>query len=272
MANIGAIIPGVLGLGSTIAGAIPNLRKPKRTDSGRRAAAQAAQRGANIAVGASQTGRGASRGLALREGLRAASQVTSEAAPAIAEAAARDEQAFQAQLQARRGRIEEFTKALGGGLSQVGQAAIQPAPPEAGAQQGDLVQAQPELQEDPTGLGPAAGAQQVGLTEQIDPATGGPDLAQLEADAGAGPTASFQAGFDPVAEAVGIGPAMRKQQLEIDLENKLSMKNLMLREAERQGVPLGNVLAQTNRRLGLQPGQDLDNPFGTQFDLALGEQ
>lgn len=267
--NIGALIPSIAGLATTVGGAIPGLKKPKRTDAGSRAAAKAATQLASAAVGGAQAGQGASRGLALREGLRAASKVAGSASAEVAQAAARDEQRFQDQMTARNERLAQFTRGVGEGAAQFGQAFIQPEGDVAGTQ-GALEQ-QPEFRDADTGLGtPAAGgttdqafvepgqqelAETLPPIEEIDLA----DIEQEIADDAAGATAEFEAQID---EDLGISPVAQKAAIEQGLELKLQMKNLMMLEAERQGIPLSNLQAKINRGLGLQPGQTTGNPFG----------
>ena len=70
LTGIMGMLPSLIGLGTGIATAIPGLKKPKKTTTSRNAAGEAASSVGRAAVGASQTGFGATRGLNLRTGLR----------------------------------------------------------------------------------------------------------------------------------------------------------------------------------------------------------
>ena len=103
----------LLGLGGSLAAQIPQLKKPKRIDSASRAARQASQAASAAAVGASQTGFGASRGLALRSGLRAAGNAARQGAAGGAQAASLDEQNYQTVKNVRNANVAKFGKDLG---------------------------------------------------------------------------------------------------------------------------------------------------------------
>lgn len=278
MANIAALIPSLIGLAGQTAGAIPGLRKSKRTSEGSTASAEAATRMANAAVGGAQAGQGASRGLALREGLRAAGQVAGKASRETAMAAQRDEIINQQRLDERNARIADFASGAAGGLSQMGQAFIKPE--DASAEQAQAaLQAQPEMGENVTGLqAPNAGMamqQQDGLQElPVEPE--GPTLdsmgaqEQADADAAAGPVAKFQT-RKALDEALMTAPMTAAPEIEVELEQRLQMKNLMLQEAERLGINLSEVAAGINRKLSLNPGQSGANPMGLGLDYT-GEE
>jgi len=279
MAFDAAIIPSLLGLGGKIAGAIPGLKKPKRTHAGGRAAARAASQANAAAVGAAQAGHGASRGLALREGLRSAATQVAAASGQAADAAQRDEAAFQAQLTARNERIADFASGTAEGLAQMTQGFIQPK----GAA-GGTIEGQPELQGSETGLGtPAAGTPEerpalASSTEGLqDPAV--QDLDQMEQDMVqknielaeqddprvSGPHADF-ASTKRLEQLRAKSPTVAAPQIEAYLGQRLRAKKLMLQDAERLGLDLGTMLPMINRQLDLKPGQGAQNPFGVSLD------
>lgn len=272
-----SIIPSIIGMGTTIGGAIPGLKKPKRTNAASEQVRRAQSAVAGAAVGGAQTGHGASKGLALREGIRGASKLVGDAAAAGAGAARADEDAFQGQLDARNQRIAALTGGIGEGLAQMTQGLITPKGNEAASAE---MQGQPEMQgaQTATGLeGPAAGeapSQQAlaSTTEGLqDP--DGASLEQLEqefADEGAGPTADFKS-TKALEELLTAAPTTAAPALEADLENRLQAKALMLQDAERLGYSLDGILAQINRRFQLQPGQSVDNPLGVSLDHSGDE-
>lgn len=267
--DIGALVTSFGGLGATIAGAVPSLKKPKRNDASSRAAQRGSAQVQKAAIGAAGTGGGSSRGLALRSGLRAASQAALESGGAMAAAAHADEQRFQKQVDARNSAIAGIANAGASGLAQTAQALIRPQedlPEFAGAQ--EALQEQPELVSDPTGLaGPAAGGtpeqQALELQAEQNMAAEGldPNLS-AEAKARNQELVSGMVDFDPVQEAVATNRGGFQPEIETQLEMKLQMKSLMLQEAERQGITIDSVLAKINRGLGLQPGQTSSNAFG----------
>jgi hypothetical protein len=270
-----ALLPSLIGMGAKIGGAAAGLKKPKRTNVGGRAAARLASQANAGAVGAAQAGHGASRGLALREGLRSAAVQVGQASGQAADAAQQDEATYQAQLDQRNERIASLTSGIGEGMAQMTQAFIKP---EAGEEARSLVHDQPEMQDSATGLDtPAAGVapSQQALTSTAE-AMADPDgatLGQLEqefADEASGPTADFKS-TQALEELLTMAPTTAAPALEADLENRLQAKKLMLQDAERLGYSMDGILASINRQLNLQPGQSVDNPMGVSLDYA-GEE
>ena len=274
--NIGALIPSLVGLGAEIGGNIPALRKPKRVNVGSQAVRKAGAQLAVRATGAAQSGRGASRGLALREGIRGASKIAGAAAAEGAEAALRDEAFYQQQLLDRNARLAEFVGGAAEGLATMGASFIKPQTPEVSAAE-EALQQQPEMQDTATGLDPLGGAvpsvamppEQKSLeSEALQPPEGSPGLADLEAQAegSAGPLAQFES-TRALERLRAAKPTTLAPELEADLENRLQAKKLMLQDAERLGINLDGIMANMNRRLGLKPGQSVQNPYGVKLDL-----
>lgn len=173
-----AILASVLGMGASIGGAIPSLLKQpeqaalKRAQAGQGAGAslarQTASEAARRVVGASTAQPGAGRGGALREGLRAAEDITAQGAAQAAETGAREGLAATQMLQqgtlARRGAAMRFGAGVGQGLAGIGamlaaakdQGEVQPPPVQPAL--GDVAQGATE--------------QRYGQMTQTDPATG----------------------------------------------------------------------------------------------------
>jgi hypothetical protein len=290
--DIGSLTSGLLGIGTAIGTAIPGLKKPKRSDASAAAVRNAQNAVANKAVGASQTGHGASRGLNLREGLRSASALVASAAGQGAAAAHADETRFNDQMTARNERLAQFGGGISDKVGAMAQALIQPKSDDDSALEG-----QPEGDENATGLtgDNAAKPKARGGIDLQSPSDGfvdpdGPNLDELEeqfaeeehtaltpdelqqmADQdGAGPSAQFQsrAAFDEVHAA---GPTTAAPEIEQDLDNRLQAKRLMLQDAERLGIILSEVYAPINRKFQLKPGQSTANPMGLSLDFE-GEE
>lgn len=293
--NAAALIPGLLGIGTAIGSAIPGLKKPKRNDASAQAVRDVQSAVGNAATGRSQSGHGASRGLNLREGLRSSSALVAKAAGQGAAAAHADEQRFNDQMTARNERLAQFGGGISDKVGAMAQALITAEEDKDAVD--DKLQAQPELQEDATGLGPAAGvpsndrrfASENGATTTeglVDP--DGPTLDDLEQDFSAqeelapeelqkiadadeaGPAARFQArtAFDEVHSA---SPTLLAPEIEADLDNRLQAKRLMLQDSERLGITLSEVYAPINRKLNLKPGQSTANPMGLSLDYQEEE-
>lgn len=118
--DLGSIIPGLLGFGAQIAGAIPGLRKPKKTDAASGAILAATTGAARAAAGAGAAGYGATRGLTALEAGRQSQQILLSAAPSIIQAANADDIRYQQDLQLRNARIANFGTMLGAGMSTLG--------------------------------------------------------------------------------------------------------------------------------------------------------
>jgi hypothetical protein len=290
MFNIAAMIPSLIGMGADIAGSVGKLKKPKK---GRQSALAAQRAGAEVqksAIGGAQSGTGTMGGLNLRTGLRAASQAALDASGAMAAGADADERRFQEAMDRRNENVASFAKGISGGLANMTQALVGPE----GAEDGGL--AREERQAFRGGEEQQIKGADVATKAMAEPETGqtslpGVDFSAEMADQDA------KANALTMAEEVGRGDADLQLQdpsgasaldrikaqapqlvprIEEGLETKLQMKNLMLSEAERMGIPLESVIALTNRRLGLTPGQSTQNPFGVSLGFEAedleGEQ
>lgn len=277
MAFDASIVPSLIGMvGSTVA-AIPGMKKAKRPETGR-AAARNTTEFANKVVGSAAAGHGASRGLALREGLRGAAEAARGGSEAAANQARQDEQTFEDRKNLRRDNIMNFATGAAEGLAQMTQGFIKPEDSEMKKMSQEALQQQPEMQaeQNATGLaGPTAGIapSQEALTQSteamIDPQ--GATLNELEAEFQdeenpAGPEAAFKS-TKALEELLTSSPTVASPALEADLENRLSAKKLMMQDAERLGYSLDGIMAQINRRFQLKPGQSTQNPLGVSLDM-----
>lgn len=274
------IIPGLLGLGTQIATAIPGLRKPKKVDTSK-TVAQMAPGVAGAAVGAAQAGHGASRGLALREGLRAAATNVSKVAEQARLAAASDAVMNQQNMEARNQRLADFGSAAAGGLSQVAMAALSPeasktdepgtsavrmkSRPEDAAFGAEQTQAGAE----PEAPGAIDDPEVEALQDEVEKVRINAQLAEQGDPSVAGPSANF-ASTERLEQLRAKSPTIGAPELEADLDHRLRAKSLMLQDAERFGIPLQTVIARINRKLQLRPGQSTQNPYGV--SLAGGEE
>jgi hypothetical protein len=250
--GLAGTIAGLAGLATSIGTAVPGLKKARKRDTSQRAARAGALGAMSGAVGASQTGYGATRGLALREGLRAASQSAVRSADAASTAAAHDEARFIAERDARNVRLAEFGQDVAGMGAQIGQSVAEVkamraaqaqeagVAPEAvdyvAEQQPDVQQAQ-ELQEVPVGPGPT-----LEQTDQYGQPLPGPTM-QL-----APPTTAQ----DAYRRSLGL-PDQPILRLAPELEYKLRLQNLMIEEADRLGVPATQILAEALRNANISP-------------------
>lgn len=291
-ANTSALIPGLLGIGTAIGTAIPGLKKPKRTTASGDVVTKLQASVGNAAVGASQAGHGASRGLNLREGLRSASALVASAAGQGAAAAHMDETRFNDQMSARNERLAQFGGGISDKVGAMAQALIKPEDKDKDWGEGGVTGTQKSV----TGLGPRGGAAMPDTAPALTSHTEGlqdpngptlddleeqfaaeehkaltPDELQQMADQdGAGPSARFQsrAAFD---EVHADGPTTAAPEIEADLDNRLQAKRLMLQDAERLGIILSEVYAPINRRFNLKPGQSTANPMGLSLDYQETE-
>lgn len=291
MIDVASLIPSIIGLGTKIGTAIPGLKKPKKE----KVPQLATKFGAQI-VGASQSGLGASRGLALRSGLRAAAQGVGEAAEKQLVAEAGAEQRYQAAKDARNARLGAFGEDLAKGLGDM--AAIAVGSKDKGTGTDDQPGARPENEvlgrfgsgevlpgqgvsetplpeDDSVGLKGLEAEQQ--QQEQVDQQAFMDDAAQRLQDfqlkreeAGIpAPEEAFQP--DPTSKLIEEAYKQRPElapAVEKELAQNLHMKKLMLAEAERQGISLAEAIPRVNRMLGLSPGQSLMNPMGLDLDVT----
>jgi hypothetical protein len=274
--DIGALVTSIGGLGATIAGAVPSLKKPKRRNSSAKAAAQASAQVQKAAIGAAGTGAGSSRGLALRSGLRAASQAALESGGAMAAAANADETRFQAQVANRNKAISGIANAGAEGLAQVSQSLIRPQEDDDGLDFESSAVGDPFADDPSEFISSVKGQDPEGLAGADTLPTEQPgEEAPIDAEANQQMVQEGVVDFDPVEEAVATHRGGFTPEIETQLEMKLQMKSLMLQEAERQGITIDSVLAKINRGLGLQPGQTSSNAYGIQLQpdaVETGEE
>lgn len=279
----------LLGLGASIGAQIPGLKKPKKTNTASAAARKASMKSAGAAVGASQTGFGASRGLALRSGLRAGAKHAREGAAGAANAAAMDEANFQSQNDARNTRLAQFGKdvgevgaSIGTGITESRQAAA--AEEEAGkaAEMAALQQQAATLlptYAETTGQDPNTGLQQEqpGMTPQpmqeleVGP---GPTLEQTDqyGDSEMDPTAGLTAApgleelaMDPALAELGLQNKETLYSIAPELEAQHRLENLALAEAYRTGANINRIYARLRRM------QDLP-AVGSAIDISRALQ
>jgi hypothetical protein len=283
--NIGSLIPSLIGMGTTIGTAIPGLKKPKRTDSSAAAVRKTQSAVANAAVGASQAGHGASRGLALREGLRSAGALVSKAAGEGAAAADMDEQRYQAALDTRNQNLAKFGAGIGEGAAQMTQALMS-------TDAGETPDTKDKNME--SGQGTAFQQAEQTLSTDVRPEDDGvpasledPEIAMLQEEFAtlkrneelassddprlSGPHAQFNT-KQRLEELRAKSPTVAAPEIEEALDNRLRAKALMLQDAERYGVNFDTINPMINRQLGLKPGQSVQNPYGVRFDMGEGEE
>jgi hypothetical protein len=283
--NIGSLIPSLIGMGTTIGTAIPGLKKPKRTDSSAAAVRKTQSAVANAAVGASQAGHGASRGLALREGLRSAGALVSKAAGEGAAAADMDEQRYQAALDTRNQNLAKFGAGIGEGAAQMTQALMS-------TDAGETPDTKAKNME--SGQGTAFQQAEQTLSTDVRPEDEGvpasmddPEVAMLQEEFAtlkrneelassddprlSGPHAQFNT-KQRLEELRAKSPTVAAPEIEEALDNRLRAKQLMLQDAERYGIHFDTINPMINRQLGLKPGQSVQNPYGVRFDMGEGEE
>jgi len=250
------------GLATKIGTSVPGLKKAKRRHTSQqaaRAAGQAAQAGA---VGGSQTGHGATRGLALREGLRAASGAAREGGRAQSLAAVADERTHIAERDARSARLAQFGNDAAAMAAQTSQGIVDViAAKEAAGEPIDFEEGglgvDPDTGlstvQDPTAQALASGAPLLQDPDELDAGQGGAAGEQtqdfgLGDDLGIQPTTPLQAyqhamGVD-MESLVEIAPVM---------EYKMRVVNLAAQEAERRGVDISTIVAPLFRKLNIDP-------------------
>lgn len=260
----------LLGLVGSLAGQIPGLKKAKKRNTSQAAARNATMRSAGAAVGGSQTGFGASRGLALRTGLRRGAQTAREGAQAAAVGAAADEARYVGERDARNARLGQFGKdvaetgaAIGTGITEsraageaeaaAGQAAEMQAMQEQAA---TLLPTYAESQ----GIDPATGLQQQQeAPQQLNQPQNIPaDAGQAQQQEGFGNELSEQAALNepPGLEELALDPALAELGLQDkdtlysiapELEAQHRLENLALAEAYRTGANINRIYARLRR-------------------------
>jgi len=265
-------LPGLIGLATEIGTSVPALKRAKRRNTAQRATRQGALAMSQAAVGGAQTGFGAARGLALREGIRGAQGVAQRALDPIATAAAQDEANYVAERDARNVRLQQFGSNLAGGVAATteqmvkNRAAARAGESDAIAQRNvdwgaptntveDIAANQQQMQQvqQQTAATPASNAQlqqpQMTVPQAQSPGLEGPGQLQPPR-------------MDELYNAqLGLGnnPLL---QMAPELEFKLRVSNLAASEAQRQGVPLDQVGGRLLRMMGQAPANlgDLYGP------------
>lgn len=284
MFDVGSLVSSLAGIGTKIGTSIPGLKKVKRNDRASAEVRKAQNAVAGAAVGGSQTGHGASRGLALRAGLRSAAELVGKASAAGAGAARADENAYRKEKDQRNARLADFGGDLAKGLGDVAGSVIQP---KGGA---DSVEDLPDdgvgisekalpgdgsmnLDDMQQGLDDQAAVEQQQLIDQsaqeLDDFRAKADAA-VSGDVDGGPRAAFQ--VDPTTKLIETAKPSVQPELEQMLADKLHMKELALAEGERLGLSMEEILPRLNRKLQLRPGQSSKNPMGTFYEPEDGEQ
>lgn len=287
MFDIGSLIPSIIGMGAKIGSAIPGLKKPAKSQTAK-AVAAAAPGVYGSAVGAAQAGHGASRGLALREGLRQATGGVSKLGAQIRQAAATDENINEQRKQARNQRIAQFGTDLAKGLGDMAAIGIKAKGEGTGIDDqpgerpegevtfgsgevlpGEGVRDVPLPEDDSMGLDDLeqVGAQQQALEQEQLIADAEQKLGEFQEKreaAGIGdvedPNEQYK--LDPISQMFEQRDPSVMPEMELQLDRRFQAKELMLAEAERQGLSLESLLPRINRRLGLRPGQSRYNPTG----------
>jgi len=280
----------LLGLGASIGAQIPGLKKPKKRNTASSAARQASMRAAGAAVGGSQTGFGASRGLALRSGLRAGAQYAREGAIGAAKAAASDEQQYQNDKTARNARLAQFGKDVGqtgaaiGTAVTEGRAANEAADAEGKAAELKMLQeqagaliptyAESQMVDPVTGLHQSAQQQMPGDTkleeQQIGPGPGLDELDQYgqhESDYNGAPDIG-EVSMDPALAELGIADKETLYSIAPELELQHRMENLALDEAYRTGANINRIYARL-RRMQDQPAINESIDLQRQMQLQM---
>jgi len=287
----------LLGLGASLAAQIPGLKKPKKRSRAESAARDTSMRAGAAAVGGAQTGFGASRGLALRTGLRQAANISRQGAAAAAQGEAADQARYDQQKNARNARLAQFGKDLG---AATGQVALGVTQSRAAADAENADAERKKLEETAAQLLPSyseAPSESSVATQPGHQALAGPngEPQQLQAypESGQGPTLDqldeygqdttdprYGMGEAPSLEDISMDPALAElglQKKEVlysiapELELQHRLENLALDEAYRTGVNVHRVYARL-RRLQNQPAisasilgmQQLQMPQGAQ--------
>lgn len=250
------------GLATKIGTSVPGLKKARKRDTSQRAARQGALKTQAAAVGGSQTGFGATRGLALREGLRAASGAARTSADAASTAAAQDEARYVSERDARNKRLASFGTDMTGMAAQVGQGMVDLAAGNAANKGEDLQGLLPD-QAAVSGIDPNTG---LALPDSVEPANAAlgqmpqMDLEDPTQDFGQQEqTQKFGLGMAPPTTpmeayqaAMGIQPNAALEIAPV-MEYKLRVTNLAVQEAERMGVEPASVIAPLMRKLNIDP-------------------
>jgi hypothetical protein len=283
----GEQLPGLVGILTDVLSQVPNLKRVKKTDTSARAARLGMIQTQAAAVGGAQTGAGASRALALRQGLRGAGDAARGAADAAAQAANQDEIRYQNQKILRNQRLADFGKDAGGMMAQIGQGVVEARNAKRGeADPNAEVPQDPQYTQAPVGPdgmptnvtravqpGAVAPAQAEAIQQSQQPAGSYPGMDNKGVQAQPTPDEMFDPAspnYDPVAHAalepedyyaaaLGI-PKNPYNLIAPELEYKLRVQNLAFQEANRTGENFMRLSARIQRMNGLAP--DLTGLFG----------
>lgn len=285
----------LFGLGAKIGAAIPGLKKPKKSNDSAVAARQTSMRAAGAAVGASQQGFGASRGLALRSGLRAASKIAREGAYGAAVAADADQKRYEKRVDERNTRLSKFGSDLAETGAQVGQGIVESrqaraaadAEAEKKARELQIQQMQESLpsMEDVLGIDPITGIQrgaepanpqQLNPLEEIPVGAQGPTLDELDAY-GEPTTGGQQIGevpsigdlaMDPAIAQLGVADKETLYSIAPELELQHRLENFAIDEAYRTGTNMNRIYARL-RRLQQLPAINATIDMNRQMQLQM---
>ena len=261
----------LVGLAASIGTSIPGLKKAKRGSAAVSAARNTQRRAAGAVIGGSQGGFGASRGLALRSGLRAASNIAQAGAVTAAAAASSDEAQFQKDKDARNARLAQFGKDTGAAAAGIGEGIVKSRQADSAAKAEAEAQALEMQQEQ-------AQKQLPGIDEVlgIDPATGLPTEAaalqgeeiqqELEPDLPRGldveqPDEAGEVqepvidvndpevaiGVDPLYNELGLAGKEALYSIAPELNLQLRQENYALDELTRQGMNIERLYAKLAR-------------------------
>lgn len=118
--QLASLLTGLVGLGATIGGQVPSLRKQKRPESASNAARQVTNQVSRDALSVAAQGNSANRGLQLRTALRSAERARTEGAAQAAQIGLQEDRQRQALEAQRRQRIGQVAAAAGGGAAALG--------------------------------------------------------------------------------------------------------------------------------------------------------
>jgi len=249
----------LVGLATQIGTAVPGLKKQRDINTQRGAAGDVAGGVARAAVGASQTGFGATRGLNLRTGLRQAGQIAKESGGAIAQAAGRDERQTELLRTARNNKLAEFGADAADMAANIGFG---------------IVEARKAKQEDEEVVTPGVTpgvSNEIGTSPLADTYAGewmdqagpqelpvgpGPNLEDL----GTGPLTEGDLSLpdapevgliDPVDEALGIPQRKVLYQIAPELELQLRLEKFALDEMDKYGIDIPMLYSRIKRMQNL---------------------
>jgi hypothetical protein len=249
-------LPSLIGLAGGLATAIPGLKKPQQSRAGEIAANRTAGAASRAAVGGSQTGFGATRGLNLRTGLRQGAEIAERGAGVAATRAVQDRRFNIEQTERRNSRLAEFGMDAADMAANFGQSVVEAkaAKEVELAEKAEALAQLPDVPKYDLGGGPT-----------VDPYTqtiqeGREGLQRLQQTAAEYPPASDfprqeQGGaplppppsIDPLDVLLGIPDKATIYRAAPELQLQHSLENLALQEAERQGIPLERVYARLQR-------------------------